>query len=341
MQRTSDQIGPEISIAGLVDFGRPYDGNDRRRENHYELSDVASTGKGRHLISFGGDLDWIREKVSAYDGFGAIYTFPTLDSFLNGEPDQYRQAFGNPGTNFATPRYSGFVQDHWTLTKRLTIDAGVRYDFEHLPPQFREDTNDFAPRIGLAYSLSPSWALRAGFGIFFDRYLLAALNRALEKNGVQAFEQITYGQTATQIFQSEKGGSSLVPIPSIRPSIFTADPNLQTSRSAIASAGVERLLSPNLTASATLLFARGVGLSRTRNVNLPPPALLTPDNAASLEIPNPSPQQLGRLVFPPARLSPQFDNLYQWENHASSVYDGLSLSLKRRLCWDRSGARPL
>src|SRR5579863_2267446 len=134
--RTADQAGPGISIAGLIDFGRPYEGNEKRRENHYELSDVASAAKGRHLLSFGADLDWIREKVSAYDGFGAVYTFPTLDSFLNGQPDQYRQAFGNPRTQFQTPRYSGFVQDHWTLTKRFTIDAGVRYDFEHLPPHF-------------------------------------------------------------------------------------------------------------------------------------------------------------------------------------------------------------
>src|SRR3982074_28882 len=66
--KTNDQIGPEISIPGLIDFGRPYDGNDKRRENHYEFVDVASTAKGRHLISFGGDLDWIDEKVSAYDG---------------------------------------------------------------------------------------------------------------------------------------------------------------------------------------------------------------------------------------------------------------------------------
>src|SRR6266853_222515 len=178
--RTADQIGPEISIAGLVDFGRPYDGNGARRENHYELADVTSLAKGRHLISFGGDLDWIHENVSAYDGFGALYVFPTLDAFLNGQPDQYRQAFGNPTTRFATPKYSGFIQDHWTLTKRFTLDAGIRYDFEHLPVQFREDTNDFAPRIGLAYSPSLRWALRAGFGIFFDRYLLAAVNGALE-----------------------------------------------------------------------------------------------------------------------------------------------------------------
>jgi hypothetical protein len=94
---------------------------------------------------------------------------------------------------------------------------------------------------------------------------------------------------------------------------------------------VERLLSKNLTASATYLFARGIKLSRTRNVNLLPPVLLTGNNADSLGIPEPFPQQFDRPVFSPARLAPQFDNVYQWENHASSVYHGLSLSLNRRL----------
>ncbi len=329
--RTADQIGPEIRIVGLVDFGRPYDGNSKRRENHYELVDVVSLAKGRHLFSFGADLDWIRESVSAYDGFGAVYIFPNLNAFLSGQPDQYRQAFGSPTTNFATPKYSVFIEDHWTLTKHFMMDAGIRYDFEHLPAQFNHDTNDFAPRIGLAYSPSQDWALRAGFGIFFDRYLLAAVNRALEKNGLRAFEQVADGQAATQVFQSELGGSAGNPTDSIRSSIFTADPNLETSRIELASVGVQRLITSNLTASATFLLARGVRLSRTRNVNLLPPVLLTPDNAASLGVPNPFPQQLGRLVFPPTRLSSQFDDIYQWENHASSVYHGLSLSLNRRL----------
>jgi Carboxypeptidase regulatory-like domain/TonB dependent receptor-like, beta-barrel len=329
--RTADQIGPEISIAGLVDFGRPYDGNGKRRENHYELVDVVSLAKGPHLFSFGADLDWIRESVSAYDGFGAVYIFPNLTAFLSGQPDQYRQAFGSPGTNFATPKYSGFIQDHWTLTKHFTMDAGIRYDFEHLPAQFKHDTNDLAPRIGLAYSPSQDWALRAGFGVFFDRYLLAAVNGAIEKNGLRAFEQVADGHAATQIFQSELGGSAGSPIDSIRPSILTADPNLETSRSELASVGVQRLITSSLTASATFLLARGVRLSRTRNVNLLPPVLLTPENAASLGIPNPFPQQLGRLVFPPTRLSSQFGNIFQWESHAGSVYHGLSLSLNRRL----------
>ena len=329
--RTGDEVGPQIVVAGLVDFGRPYEGNERRRENHYELSDVASIQRGTHLLSFGADVDWIQENVAANDGFGAVYIFPTLDSFLSGQPDQYRQAFGNPNTCFTAPRYSGFMQDHWTPARPFTIDAGIRYDFEHLPGQSRQDTNDVAPRIGLAYSPSSNWVLRAGFGIFFERYLLAALNRALAKNGVQGFEQVAYGQAATQIFQLGLGGGALAPIPSIGPSIFTADPSLETSSSAIASAGVERLLTKNLTASATFLFARGLRLSRTRNVNLRPPEVLTPANAASLGIPNPFPQQLGRLVFSPARISSQFADIYQWENHASSTYKGLSLSMNRRL----------
>lgn len=170
--KTGDHVGPEIMVAGQVDFGRPYDGNERRRENHYELSDVASIQRGAQLISFGGDADWIHEGISAYDGFGATYIFPTLDSFLNGQPDEYRQAFGDPNRSFAAPRYSGFIQDHWNLKKHFTVDAGIRYDFENLPTRFRQDMNDLAPRIGLAYSPSPNWVFRAGFGIFFDRYLL-------------------------------------------------------------------------------------------------------------------------------------------------------------------------
>lgn len=329
--RSSDQVGPGISIAGVVDFGRPYEGNDRRRENHYEVADTASIQRGSHTISFGADVDGIHENVAVYDGFGAFYIFPTLDSFLNGRPDEYRQRFGNPNTSFTSPRYSAFVQDHWMISNHFTLDAGVRFDFEHLPRQFRQDANDVAPRIGLAYIPAPGWALRAGFGMFFDRYLLAAVNRALEENGTQAFEQVAYGPTATGIFRGNLGGTGVQPSSTILPSIYTADPKLGTSSSAITTASVEHLISKNLTASATFLHSRGLRLSRTRNVNLTPPQLLTESTAVSLGVPNPLPQQLGMLVFSPSRLMPQFDNVYRWENRAGSVYNGLSLTLNRRL----------
>jgi hypothetical protein len=103
--------------------------------------------------------------------------------------------------------------DSRTLARGFTLDGGIRYDFEHLPVQFKYDTNDFAPRIGLAYSPSPQWALRAGFGVFFDRDLLAPVNNALQKNGVQAFEQVAYGQAAPNFSRRNAAEVPEIPFP--------------------------------------------------------------------------------------------------------------------------------
>jgi hypothetical protein len=79
------------------------------------------------------------------------------------------------------------------------------------------------------------------------------------------------------------------------------------------------------------LFVHGVKLPRTLNVNLLPPVVLTIANASSLGIPNPAPQQIGREVFAPVRSSPQFGDIYQLQNSASSTYNGASLTLNRRM----------
>ena len=328
--RTTDQTGPGIQIAGLAEFGRPYSGNGERAEDHYEVLNTTSMLRGRHLLKFGVDLDQIHETASVSDGFAAYYIFPTLTAFLAGTPDEYLQSWGSPGTQFAVTRYAGFVQDHWTLTKRLTLDAGVRYEFEQLPSAVRSDTNNFAPRAGIAFAPSDQWVLRAGFGIFYDRYLLAAVDRGLEWNGATALQQVAYGSLAAQIFNGVLGGAPATPIAAVLPSIFRNSPNLATSYSEIASAGAQRLITKNLTVSATYLFAHGVKLPRTVNVNLPPPTILTSANASALGFSAVPPQQLGRLVFGPSRLNPVFDNVYEWQNDSCSTYHGASISVNRR-----------
>lgn len=334
VMRTADQIGPGVDIAGLVQFGRPYAGNNYRRENHYEINDVVSVQRSRHLIKFGGDVDRISENLNIGDGFAGAYIFPSLAAFLSGTPDSFRQAFGTPHTRFAAAKFAGFVEDHWSAASHLTLDAGLRYDFEGLPRQFRQDSNNFAPRIGLAYSPSSNWVLRAGFGIFYDRYLLEAVNRAMDKNGVIAFEQVAEGDAAAQIFTAAQGGTAAMPASLLRPSVFTASPRLSDSYSEIATLAVEHAFTKNLIANATYLFAGGVRLPRTLNVNLPLPDVLTAANAVQLGLPHPVPQQMSRLVFPPARLLPQFDSIYQWQNRAHSAYNGVSLTLRRRLADD-------
>src|SRR6202043_834568 len=78
-------------------------------------------------------------------------------------------------------------------------------------------------------------------------------------------------------------------------------------------------------------FVRGTDLSRTRNINLLPPVVLTSGNAASLGVANPTPQQIGRQVFSPARVNSAFDDIYQLSNSAASTYKGVSFTLNRRM----------
>ncbi len=134
-----------------------------------------------------------------------------------------------------------------------------------------------------------------------------------------------------EYFPIRRGRRPPAPVAGIAPSIFRPDPRLATPYSQQASLGAQYLIAHNLTASADYLFVRGVKLSRTRNINLLPPVILTAQNAASLGIPNPSPQQLGREVFGPGRVNPQFNDVYQLEDSASSTYNGVTLSLNRRM----------
>jgi outer membrane receptor for ferrienterochelin and colicin len=328
--RTGDETGPGIDIAGVVQFGRPFSGNSSRTEDHYEAVNTLSTLLGRHLFKVGVDVDNMRESAAIGDGLGGYYIFPTLRGFLNGLPDEFIQSFGSPRTQFGGTRYAGFFQEHVSISRRLTFDAGVRYEFEQLPASIRRDTNNVAPRFGVSFSPSDKWVLRVGFGMFYDRYLLAAVNRVAEWNGAGAFQQIAYGGLAQQIFVASQSGTPTTPTTGIAPSLFTSSPSLATPYSVIASAGVERQLTKNATITATYLFSRGIKLPRTVNVNLPPPLTVNNGNAGDLFSPV-LPQVFSRSVFGLDRLNPRYSNVYQWQNQSSSTYHGLSIALNRRL----------
>ena len=329
--RTSDERGPGIDIAGIVQFGRSYLGNSQRKEDHFEGSDTVSLLRGQHLLKFGANGDYVTESALIDDAFGAYYIFPTLTAFLTGSPDEYLQSFGNPQSWFGVTRYAGFVQDHWSISKRLTLDEGLRYESEQLPSVLRQDTNNFAPRIGIAFTPMENWVLRAGMGVFYDRYVLAALNRNLEWNGVTGFQQFAYGSAAAQIFSRANGGAPTKPTLGIAPSIFRPATTLSTPYSEIASAAVEHLIGNNLSVTATYLFAHGVKLPRTVNANLPPPVSLTTISASSLEFGVFQPQEIGREVFGPSRLTPSFSNIYELQDQSNSTYNGVSVVLNRRL----------
>lgn len=328
---TAQQAGPQIDIAGLVSFGDPYNGNGFRRENHYQTQYAYSRVRGRHLWKAGATVSRVRLRADLPNGFGGSYLFGSLADFFAGRAAQFRQAFGSPSVDFPVTVFGGFAQDHWSVNAHLTVDLGTRYDFERLPGGFNQDTNNLSPRVGLAWSPASRWVFRAGYGIFFDRYILANLARAVEKDGVHAYEQVVDTGMASTMFFDRSGGSAAAPLPGIGESIFRADPRMATPYSQQASAGAEYLLGAGLTFSANYLFVRGVKLPRTVNVNLRPPSVLTAADAADFGLVSPPFQQLGREAFPAQRLDPSFDDIYQLQDSASSTYNGLSLTFARQM----------
>lgn len=331
LTRAGDSVGPGVEIVGLARFGRSFDADATRNETREQIVENISLSQGRSEWKGGATVNHVSLRNAARDGFGGLFIFRTVADFAAGRPAIWRQSFGASATEFGVTSFGVFLQNQWRVTPQLTLNLGGRYDVEQLPSTFPTDTNNLSPRLGLAWSPAKEWVVRGGFGLFYDRLPLAFLNRALQKNGVQSFEQIARDQLAASVFATTEGGRALTPVVGIAPSIFRADSGFVTPYSAQMNVGVERLLNQDLTLRADYLFTHGIHLPRIRNVNLLPPVVLTTANAATLGFPNPSPQQLGRSVFGPARSDPRFDAVYQIEDSASSTYNGLTLALNKRL----------
>ncbi|MDQ2920521.1 MAG: TonB-dependent receptor, partial [Acidobacteriota bacterium] len=118
---------------------------------------------GQHSFKVGGEVDYSRVKGTVRENSILIRR---LDNTLAQRID-----FGGATTvSRSMKEYSAFAQDRWVVNKRLTIDAGVRFDRASLVGR-----NYIAPRLSFLYlPMKKSAAtLRGGIGLFYDRTPLA------------------------------------------------------------------------------------------------------------------------------------------------------------------------
>lgn len=328
VDRSNVTAGPGVVLSGIAQFGTPFAGNDRRYETHVDLEESFLRQQGRHLWQAGGGLEHVSLRSANRDGFQGLYVFQNLPALSGGAPDFYVQSFGDPDTNFSEIRSAAYVEDHWTASRQVTVDYGLRYEDNYLPAPLPQHPLNLSPRLGVAYAPGRSWVVRSGFGIFYDRYLLSSINRVLEFNGTHAQQQIAEYGAAAALYQS--GVQFTEPHAGIAPSVWQAAPQLANPYSEVASLSVERALPEGWTAKAEYQFVHGVKLGRTVNENLAPPVTLTPQNAPALGVPSPTAQQLGRPVFSPARIQPAYDAVNQFQTTASSNYNGGTFTLNRQ-----------
>lgn len=306
-----------------------------------------------HTVKAGLDLqfDWNDNFFPGY--FSGQYVFTSLASYASGRPsgqgEFYQQNFPGPGTSgpYTSPHvrdYSLFVQDQWKVWSDLTVNVGLRYDLMTIAAptvrnpdtdlaaadidtsRFRADSNNWGPRLGLAWRpRGQRHVLRGGWGLFYARTPAIALTAASSNNGINIVslqfrgpDTPTYPDRFAGLENLPEGGAA------IQPNIFYIDRNFSSPRFMHASLALERELSPRTTLTLTYLFVDGVGLPRATDRNLGSLSQRTFRVATSGE-------DIDYHFFGPDRPFRNFRRVVAYESSATSRYNGLGLELNRRL----------
>lgn len=309
----NDEAGPAVNISGVANFGTATFSPTARSLDVFELLDNVTAQRGSHSLKAGASLLHERVQIDFPGALQGVYTFSSLANFNAGRYATFQQAFGEAGQFQSNPNVGLFAQDEWRPRRDLTVNLGLRYDVQFLPDPIETDANNFAPRLGVAYS--PDFlgrdrrtVLRASYGIFFDRLPLRATSNALQRDGSKyRVAVLPFGVAGAPAFPTP-----LAAFPEgLLVSVTTIDPRIRSAYSQQASLQVERELSGAMSLSIGYLHTRGEHIVVSRNVNVP----RFPASAG---------------VFNLGRPDARFANVSRYESSGDSYYDGMVVSFKRR-----------
>ena len=213
---TGVSSAPEISVLGAFVAGGTFPLNYTDR-NHSEFLENLTIIRGAQTIKLGGRLRDDQLKQQSTTNFNGEYIFsavpgvgealdiyqqnqllaaqgipqPEIESMGFG-PSEFLLTTGNPVGRVNVFDAGLYVQDDWRVKPNLSINGGLRYEGQ----SGISDHADFAPRIGLAWApggrqgQAPNTVIRAGSGIFYDRFTAALLMNATLLNGVNQTQYI-------------------------------------------------------------------------------------------------------------------------------------------------------
>ncbi len=328
--------GSEITISGIANFGGSTAVGDRFQEKIPNLNDNFTVIKGSHTLKagFGFQQNLDTQASDIY----TQYVFATIPAYLaalsGANPlayNTFNASVGQPGAWYHSFFWNFFAQDSWQITPKLVAVYGLRYDKFQGPggdpnaqfsysQKFRTPGADFAPRLGLAWSITPKTVVRASSGIFYEAPPTNLWYNALYNDGGSSsyIASISSKSPGAPLFPSAVVNGTL---PRSSQNIYTITPNFKNGYAINSSLQLERQLFKNDKVTIGYVNTNGRNLEYLRNLNLINPIAFVAD---------------GRPVYSTARnaatrLDPLFNNIALQDIGANSSYNALILSYQRRL----------
>ena len=266
---TSLNLRPQIIVSGAFTAGGAQ-ADSHRTEFHLAGNDIVSFASGKHDLKFGIDIpDISRRGMDDFTNTAGTYTFDSLAAYQAGQPSTYLVQRGQGHLVFVEKVVSGFIEDNVRLRPNLAVSLGMRYDFQNY---FHDDTNNFGPRLGFAFSpnVKSKTAIRGGAGLFYDRTGPRPIADLLHFDGT-SLRRFIVDNPAYPV-----NPTSLSGVPS---SIVVLDPNAHIPYTIQYSLGMEQQLTHKSTLSASYVGSRGINLFRSIDANAPsPPSYLSRPN---------------------------------------------------------------
>lgn len=296
---TGNNSGPTISVTQAFTTGGAPVGLALVNQDNYELQNYTSITHGTHYTKFGVRIRGVSLANDSNAGFNGGYTFATFNSYrimaqnlangmpmdqiraLGGGPYQFRLSAGNPYIPVNQVDVGGFVQDDWRIRPNITVSSGLRYEGQ----TNISDHRDFAPRVGVAWGIGknsgpfrqPMMVLRAGWGMFYDRFSQDLVLNTIRNNGINQQQYIVqYPDFYPTVPAPATLQASLVP-----QAVTRMDPALRAPYMMQSAISLERQLPKNISVALTYMDTRGVHQLYERNINAPLPGTFVLGNPSS------------------------------------------------------------
>jgi outer membrane receptor protein involved in Fe transport len=372
---------PQVFIANGFTFGIPefLERTSYPDERRKQFADTVTYTAGNHTIKWGGDVNFVKDIINSlrFSGGEFNYTGNTTLGFNGGLNDfiidytnflnnntlaattpcysstrtrgkcyggAFNQGLGVLGLTMNTTDYNLFVQDDWRASSRLTLNLGLRYEYQKNPraisanvnsalPQTANSVNDrnnFGPRVGFALDVNGDGktSIRGGYGIYYGRVINSTVYNALVNTGAGA----DVAQRQTSLFAT----SATAPIfPNLisagaltAPAVQYFSPTFQLPQIHQVDFVVERQITSNTVVSASYLFSYGNSLPNFVDINLNPPTRF----AGFTAVGGPFDGQTWQIpLFTGNRPAPNFGQITEIRSNVYSKYNALVLQANRRL----------